>query len=949
MSLSTELLCAHLVLVIGYYGSNNWGDEAFRPAISSCLHPDQKNDFTLIFRSPDDIEQMIKDEKCDLSKISCIIVGGGDVMVSYFQNVVYAVARFLAARHGKKVPVIALGVGFGFESMLIPQSRSSSISLYDEIVIRNISGGDLENLQKTLGSCRAHYLPDLCFSDEHLGSKVEETALLSLASSRRLQQQQSPLRIAVCLAQPYFFSVGRAFLEHIWDALNSILRGVGRQDIVFSLIPFNLSDKTTCADESDFVWMDNLVQISQQSSSITTEDARILFAAATEEQEYASAQIVARRFAEKFDAVIAHRYHAHVVSVLAGIPFVSIETTRKVKLFNEGEARTCSDLIISSSVFDLGQAATALETSIRHLLGRLDFYQQHQWQQRANLVSAWTAPYAGLYKIRQLLKTYYCISDENVIKTSEIFQNGGNFFAPICTKQVFVQSLANYFSQNLHDLLAEAAKNGGGEEEAEKMCFLATAGRPASEYVYGTTQRLVKYSCDEKKKNESSGLDFRGMFDYIVSQEMNKRWVGVRETPLSSAGNNKFVTLYLDMGQDVIGPSIFSGIHRCGWNFVIQILRMFSPPPTAPPMFTTKTPFAMAYSTGFCGGVICDVYLDRTFSWGRRILSNQAVIPYTSPWIGFLHHCFHAPVWYSKNTADSVVECPEFIASLRTCKVLVCLSEYLAAEVSERLLLLGLPHPSPPVVAIMHPTRLYGFPMWRDKARQKKEEVRLISVGAWYRNIWTFFALAIPRRMQVQKILLRARNTDGYYPPEKQEAGASMIFDHDEDLDLDRLSKFERQMIEALGGQKSAKRLRSEIFKKFAPHEVKHLGPLDNDDYDALISDSNSVIFLHLIDASAVNTVIECLARGTPLIVNRHPAVEEYLGKEYPLFYSSTSVCSDGVSATLNPPIEELLSSEKISATNKYYLVHGARLRARLSAEKFIDEMNTIISKYCCG
>ena len=38
---------------------------------------------------------------------------------------------------------------------------------------------------------------------------------------------------------------------------------------------------------------------------------------------------------------------------------------------------------------------------------------------------------------------------------------------------------------------------------------------------------------------------------------------------------------------------------------------------------------------------------------------------------------------------------------------------------------------------------------------------------------------------------------------------------------------------------------------------------------------------------TAVTTVVECLARGTPLLINKIPAVEEYLGADYPLYYSS--------------------------------------------------------------
>jgi hypothetical protein len=59
----------------------------------------------------------------------------------------------------------------------------------------------------------------------------------------------------------------------------------------------------------------------------------------------------------------------------------------------------------------------------------------------------------------------------------------------------------------------------------------------------------------------------------------------------------------------------------------------------------------------------------------------------------------------------------------------------------------------------------------------------------------------------------------------------------------------------------------------------------DDKRYDALLS--KNAVFLKLVDASAVNTVIECIVRNTPVFVNRLPAVEEALGRDYPGFYES--------------------------------------------------------------
>jgi hypothetical protein len=76
---------------------------------------------------------------------------------------------------------------------------------------------------------------------------------------------------------------------------------------------------------------------------------------------------------------------------------------------------------------------------------------------------------------------------------------------------------------------------------------------------------------------------------------------------------------------------------------------------------------------------------------------------------------------------------------------------------------------------------------------------------------------------------------------------------------------------------------------------VEIISTLNNDAYDELLI--KNIVFLNLVDASAVNTVLECIARCTPLLVNRLPAIEEYLGANYPFFYDTlaeaNTKCSD--------------------------------------------------------
>ena len=57
------------------------------------------------------------------------------------------------------------------------------------------------------------------------------------------------------------------------------------------------------------------------------------------------------------------------------------------------------------------------------------------------------------------------------------------------------------------------------------------------------------------------------------------------------------------------------------------------------------------------------------------------------------------------------------------------------------------------------------------------------------------------------------------------------------------------------------------------------------EEYDELLS--QNVVFVDLFDAAANNTVLECIVRKTPIIVNRVGGIAEYLGEDYPLYFST--------------------------------------------------------------
>lgn len=74
---------------------------------------------------------------------------------------------------------------------------------------------------------------------------------------------------------------------------------------------------------------------------------------------------------------------------------------------------------------------------------------------------------------------------------------------------------------------------------------------------------------------------------------------------------------------------------------------------------------------------------------------------------------------------------------------------------------------------------------------------------------------------------------------------------------------------------------------------------------------ADSVVFLYLINAEENETVLDCIAHQTPVIVNQAPSTVEYLGSQYPLFYDTLEDISG----------RALLEEDKLEEA-KQYLAH---------------------------
>lgn len=332
---------------------------------------------------------------------------------------------------------------------------------------------------------------------------------------------------------------------------------------------------------------------------------------------------------------------------------------------------------------------------------------------------------------------------------------------------------------------------------------------------------------------------------------------------------------------------LFQGLHRSGWNYALQGLYGLDARIRASEGAYDELP-----------ELLLDTYVDRTFHWGRSVLAARGIVPFRTPWAGVVHHTFDTS--NGPHNCVQLFDCREFRESLSACKLLIALSEDLAAQLRGALASAGFGE-SVPVVSAVHPTELDAPAFSMDNFAQNPSR-QIVQVGAWLRDTFAVYDLrlappsssAAPIRgpglavngtptnpWGVRPAVLIGPEMQGHFMPDNfvqsiEAAVGSLESGGAAPVDPGTMSrgapanKFLAGFVRSLADQIQGVTVHTE---------------LSDADFDDLMS--RNLVFLQLDDCSAVNTVVECIARATPIFVNRLPALEELLGRDYPGFYAS--------------------------------------------------------------
>ncbi len=227
-------------------------------------------------------------------------------------------------------------------------------------------------------------------------------------------------------------------------------------------------------------------------------------------------------------------------------------------------------------------------------------------------------------------------------------------------------------------------------------------------------------------------------------------------------------------------------------------------------------------------------FIDAKFGWGNEPGESwNNPKPILEPWVGFFHSAVEYPNYkkYSRHMdKKSILHSDQWLASEKYCKGIFCLSKY-QKDWLEKITTI-------PVEILLHPTEQTNIHFDFDSFEKNKDR-KLIQIGITLRKVTSIYVI----KPHIKRAVLKVTNEASL------EQEANLL-----GLSIDYSS-------------------------------VEEISYLSEEDYDALLS--KNIVFLDLWDTAASNTIIECIIRNTPVLVNPLPAVIEYLGIDYPFYFSN--------------------------------------------------------------
>lgn len=224
--------------------------------------------------------------------------------------------------------------------------------------------------------------------------------------------------------------------------------------------------------------------------------------------------------------------------------------------------------------------------------------------------------------------------------------------------------------------------------------------------------------------------------------------------------------------------------------------------------------------------------MEEYFIWNKRNKNPSR------PWYGVIHYCDKLPKFYrTYETLDGIFR--NLYPSLINCKGIITLSSESKNHVEERLKKIN---SSVSVYSLKHPiTKIHNqFDLHNF---MNKDNYKIIQLGKQYRRVSDIYII----NSSYEKMWL---------------SGAK-----DKLVNINLLQR------------------ECEFLKIHPVNNVNCYYTKTLEEYDELLL--NNILIIPLWNASANNSILECMQSNIPAFVTRLHSVEEYLGPDYPMFYNN--------------------------------------------------------------
>lgn len=578
--------------------------------------------------------------------------------------------------------------------------------------------------------------------------------------------------------------------------------------------------------------------------------------------------------------------------------------------------------LMSNNYINFSEVVDPLE--IFGIIGQLNVYITARYHgcQFAKHNNVKFIPVYNSQKIKNFVKNLENVENLNVIKFRENFESASDRTNSVDT---YVNNLKKRLFKK--EILTENDKN-----IVVKACSYLLTGKIESEYNYGLREKIFNkdtdfnaeikwilndideniYKREEESENEDKNKKPKNVPKNVKTREetLKKNIRDIKHDEFMKKNNGTYFDIYFKNQNDD------SGTHRSGWKYVYDNISKFA-------------------SEG--KDILLDMYIDETFHWSSDVYQFLEIIPYRKKWVGFIHHTFNTS--FTEYNCTNLLKNNLFLESLKCCKCIIVLSEYLKQQMMKELAKIGI---FVNIHVLYHPTEL-DVPSFDYNKFIENKDSKILNIGSWYRNIYSFYSLnfVISYRSSgmigmctrasyvkggtcnLSKTILTGKKSCNYFPNKDFLSDFKNFLCGNENKENPRNDK-------CCGTIKNNWNVDfyDDIESKIK--SVKIISHLHNDEYDDILT--QNIVFCNLVDASAVNTLIECVARNTPIIISKLPAVVELLGDNYPLYIDNLNIIEN----TMYIPLDLIKRAHHmLCATDKYVI----------SIENFIENLLKIINK----